>query len=180
VPEAEVRDQAAEFLSRMETGTRVRCAELRGVAAGNRVDETDIAALNARYEVLCAALLEAERGNGRLHKLRFALRDDGGRPYIRRTELGLDPPSPTLITTEVYPDNGPNHLGVTEAGIVGAKMGVNDAGIRARRQQARHAGRRGVPFRKPFHVRCRGSTIRGIRQSTEAAHRNPSPVQRTS
>jgi len=29
----------------------------------------------------------------------------------------------------VYPDNGPNHLRVTEAGIVGAKMGVNEHGI---------------------------------------------------
>jgi len=176
VPEAEVRDQAAEFLSRMENWNPAYAAELRGVAAGSRVDETDIAALNARYEVLYAAYSKQNAGTDGCTS--FALLPEttaDDHTYVGQNWDWIPAIADTLITTEVYPDNGPNHLGVTEARHRRREDG---------RQRTRGSGspstgssRRttGSPLPEALPRPVPGSTIRrAVRQSTEAARRNPS------
>lgn len=156
VPEAEVRNQASEFLSRMEDWNPEYAAELRGVAAGSGVDETEVAALNARYEVLYAAYSKQNAGTDGCTS--FALLPEttaDGHTYVGQNWDWIPAIADGLIITEVYPDNEPNHLGVTEAGIVGAKMGVNEHGIGLAVNGLVTAEDGESPFRKPFHVRCR-------------------------
>lgn len=156
VPEPEVLDQAAEFLSRMEKWNPAYAAEIRGIAAGSGVDETNVAALNARYEVLYAAYSKQNAGTDGCTS--FALLPEvtaDGHTYVGQNWDWIPAIADTLIITEVYPDSGPNHLGVTEAGIVGAKMGVNEHGIGLVVNGLVTPDDGESPFRKPFHVRCR-------------------------
>jgi isopenicillin-N N-acyltransferase-like protein len=156
VPADDARDQAAEFLSRMSDWNSEYAAELRGVAAGSGVDETDVAALNARYEVLYAAYSEQNAGTDGCTS--FALLPEAtadGHTYVGQNWDWIPDVADTLVVTEVRPDDGPSHLGVTEAGIVGAKMGVNEHGIGLAVNGLVTPDDGESPFRKPFHVRCR-------------------------
>lgn len=156
VPAAEVRDRAAEFLSRMADWNPAYAAELRGVAAGSGVDETDVAALNARYEVLYAAYSEQSAGTDGCTS--FALLPEAtadGHAYVGQNWDWIPAVADALVVTEVHPNDGPSHLGVTEAGIVGAKMGVNEHGIGLAVNGLVTPDDGESPFRKPFHVRCR-------------------------
>ncbi|MDR9431048.1 MAG: C45 family peptidase [Natronomonas sp.] len=156
VPESEVRDQAAEFLSRMADWNPAYAAELRGVAAGSGVDETDVAALNARYEVLYAAYSEQSAGTDGCTS--FALLPEAtsdGHVYVGQNWDWIPAVADALVVIEVHPDEGPSHLGITEAGIVGAKMGVNEHGIGLAVNGLVTPDDGESPFQKPFHVRCR-------------------------
>lgn len=156
VSESEVRGRADEFLSRLADWNGAYAAELRGVAAGSGVDETDIAALNARYEVLYGAYSEQNAGTDGCTS--FALLPEAtadGHTYVGQNWDWIPAVADTLVITEVHPDDGASHLGVTEAGIVGAKMGVNEHGIGLAVNGLVTPDDGEEPFRKPFHVRCR-------------------------
>lgn len=156
VSEGAVRDRAAEFLSRMADWNAAYAAELRGIAAGSDVDERDVAALNARYEVLYSAYAAENAGTDGCTS--FALlpaATANGHTYVGQNWDWIPAIADTLVVTEVHPDAGPRHLGVTEAGIVGAKMGVNERGIGLAVNGLVTPEDGENPFRKPFHVRCR-------------------------
>ena len=143
--------------------------EMAGIAAGADVSLTEIAMLNARYELAyCLFGSEAQSIN----------RQAGDEPD-GCTAFGLMPEMTAdghmwigqnwdwlqnirgqclilRVTRGCGPGTGkPDFVGFTEAGIAGCKMGVNSAGIglSVNGLVTKRDGANGM--RKPFHVRCR-------------------------
>lgn len=144
--------------------------EMAGIARGADLSLTEIAVLNARYEITyCLFSSEARVLN------------TGARPPEQEgcTSFGLMPEmtaSGHTIIGENWdwlenirghtlvqrvrrasrPEDGkPDFIGFTEAGIVGCKMGVNAAGIGLCVNGLVTARDGANGLRKPFHVRCR-------------------------
>jgi isopenicillin-N N-acyltransferase-like protein len=143
--------------------------EMAGIAAGADLSLTEIAMLNARYELTYSVFgSEAQSLNkpagieqegctsfGLLPEMTASghtiigqnwdwLQRVRGRVFIMR------------VTRSSEAGKGkPDFVGFTEAGMVGCKMGVNAAGIGlcVNGLVTRRDGANG--FRKPFHVRCR-------------------------
>lgn len=154
--EATVREQATEFLPRIEEWNAEYAAELRGVAEGSGVSETEVTLLNVRYEVIYAAYADASAGADGCTS--FGLLPEAtadGHAYVGQNWDWAPPIADTLVVTEVRRDDGPDHLAVTEAGIVGGKMGVNERGMGLVVNGLVSPDDGDRPFSKPFHVRCR-------------------------
>ena len=143
--------------------------EMEGIAAGAGVSLTEIALLNARYELAyCVFGSEAQSLNsaatieqegctsfGLLGEMTSSghtiigqnwdwLQKVQGHVFIMRVQRSSE-----------FGVNKPDFVGFTEAGIAGCKMGVNAAGIGlcVNGLVTQRDGANG--FRKPFHVRCR-------------------------
>ncbi|TMJ26877.1 MAG: hypothetical protein E6G96_13760 [Alphaproteobacteria bacterium] len=135
--------------------------EIQGIAQGAGQTELAIALLNARYELAFSLFgKEAMRPE--------ALEVDGCTTFGLMPEvtsdrhgwLGqnwdwLEGVHGRTFVLQVHRTDQPSFVCLTEAGIAGGKMGVNECGIGlvenglASSQDGRH------PYRKPFHVRCR-------------------------
>ncbi|HTW65428.1 MAG TPA: C45 family peptidase [Bryobacteraceae bacterium] len=187
---AEIRANYATYLERFETGGAARPAvleqsdawaafiardnpeyaeEMEGIAAGANLSLTEIAMLNARYELAyCLFGSEAQSINqsGMQEQegcTAFGLLPDmtaNGRTIIGQNWDWLQKVRGHVfvmrVTRSAERGTGkPDFVGFTEAGIVGCKMGVNAAGIGlcVNGLITRRDGANG--FRKPFHVRCR-------------------------
>lgn len=158
VDERTVREQAADFLPRIDEWNYDYAEELRGVAAGSGVSEVEITLLNVRYEVLYAAYADENTGTGVDGCTSFGLLPEAtadDHTYVGQNWDWATPIADTLIVTEVRRDNGSDHLAVTEAGIIGGKMGVNEHGIGLVVNGLVSPDDGEDPLRKPFHVRCR-------------------------
>jgi isopenicillin-N N-acyltransferase like protein len=143
--------------------------EMAGVAAGAELSLTEVALLNARYELTygvfgaeaqsvnspqiqeqegCTAfgLLPEMTANGHtvIGQNWDWLQKVQGHVFVMRVKRSSEP-------GPIKPD----FVGFTEAGIVGCKIGVNAAGIGlcVNGLVTNRDGANG--FRKPFHVRCR-------------------------
>jgi isopenicillin-N N-acyltransferase-like protein len=186
----EIRDNYATYVERFEAGGAKRslvleqsdawaefiardnpeyAEEMAAIAAGAELSLTEIAMLNARYELTyCVFGSEAQAVNspptveqegctsfGLLPEMTASghtligqnwdwLQRVHGHVFIMRVKRCSGPGK-----------NKPDFVGFTEAGIVGCKMGVNAAGIGlcVNGLITRRDGANG--FRKPFHVRCR-------------------------
>jgi isopenicillin-N N-acyltransferase-like protein len=159
------RDQAfAEAKQWLQAITRLAPAyaeEMAGISQGAGQAEAAIALLNARYE------------------LAFSL---FGKEAMREELLGVDGCTTFGVSAEVTSDrhswlgqnwdwlegvhgrtfvlrvsrnDGPSFVCLTEAGIAGGKMGVNECGVGLVENglASSHDGRH--PYCKPFHVHCR-------------------------
>jgi len=148
--------------------------EMAGVAAGADLSLTEIAMLNARYELTyCVFGAEAQSLNSQAIVEPAIIEPDGCTAFGLLPEMTAS--GHTLIgqnwdwlqklqghvfimrvKRSSEPGTGkPDFVGFTEAGIVGCKMGVNAAGIGlcVNGLVTQRDGANG--FRKPFHVRCR-------------------------
>lgn len=140
--------------------------EMRGVADGAGLSPTEVAMLNARYEISYSVfgaearqLNEAPEPDGCTS---FGLMPEAtasghtviaqnwdwlervrGRTFVQRVEQSSSPSG-----------GRPDYVGFTEAGIVGCKMGVNAAGIGMCVNGIVTARDGANGLRKPFHVRC--------------------------
>jgi len=188
---SEIRDNYATYVARFEAGganlpvvleqsdawaafiardNPEYAEEMAGVAVGADLSLTEIAMLNARYELAyCVFGAEAQTLNsaattteqegctafGLLPETTASghtiigqnwdwLQKLQGHVFIMRVKRSSEPGT-----------NKPDFVGFTEAGIVGCKMGVNAAGIGlcVNGLVTNRDGANG--FRKPFHVRCR-------------------------
>jgi isopenicillin-N N-acyltransferase-like protein len=143
--------------------------EMAGVAAGAQLSLTEIAMLNARYELTyCVFGAEAQTLNSAAVQEQEGCTAFGLLPEAtasRHTVIGQNWDWLQKVQGHVFvmrvqrsSEAGagkPDFVGFTEAGIVGCKMGVNDAGI-GLCVNGLVTGRDGANgFRKPFHVRCR-------------------------
>ncbi|MGP0070608.1 MAG: C45 family autoproteolytic acyltransferase/hydolase [Bryobacteraceae bacterium] len=144
-------------------------AEMEGIAAGAGVSLTEIALLNARYELAyCVFGSEAQSLNSpaaieQEGCTSFGLLGEmtaGGHTIIGQNWDWLQKVQGHVFIMRVqrsseFGVNKPDFVGFTEAGIAGCKMGVNAAGI-GLCVNGLVTQRDGVNgFRKPFHVRCR-------------------------
>jgi isopenicillin-N N-acyltransferase-like protein len=149
--------------------------EMRGIAQGSGQSEEAIALLNARYE-LAFTLFGQEAKQAAKHAaprgaIEGALLDvgpDGCTTFgllpaataDRHTWLGqnwdwLEGVLGRTFVLRVRRRAKPDFVCLTEAGIAGGKMGVNECGIGLVENglASSHDGRN--PYQKPFHVRCR-------------------------
>ena len=193
----EIRENLATYLERFEAGgAKPRAVleqseawgafiardhpeyaeEMAGIAAGAELSLTEIALLNARYELTYGvfgaeaqsvnrSVLEQEgctsfgllpemtaEGHTLLGENWDWLQKVRGRVFIMRVKRSSEPgPEPGSEPGKGKPD----FVGFTEAGIAGCKIGVNAAGIGlcVNGLVTRRDGLNGL--RKPFHVRCR-------------------------
>lgn len=168
---ATVLEQSEGWLAFIRADNAEYAEEMAGIAAASGVSETEIAMLNARYEITYLAFgSEARKANEKVSKeleqegcTSFGLLPEAtasgktilcqnwdwlenvrGRCYIQR------------ISRSSTPGEGkPDVIGFSEAGIVGSKMGVNAAGIGLCVNGLVTPLDGSTGLRKPFHVRCR-------------------------
>jgi isopenicillin-N N-acyltransferase-like protein len=143
--------------------------EMQGIAAGASLSLTEIALLNARYELAyCVFGSEAQTLNSPANVEQEGCTAFGLLPEITasgHTIVGQNWDWLEKLQGRVFimrvrrssePGVGkPSFVGFTEAGIAGCKMGVNAAGIGlcVNGLVTKRDGANG--FRKPFHVRCK-------------------------
>ena len=143
--------------------------EMAGIAAGAELSLTEIAMLNARYEIAyCVFGAEAQSVNNSHPPEQEGCTSFGLFPELTTTGhtlIGQNWDWLEKVQGRVFimrvkrssePGIGkPDFVGFTEAGIAGCKMGINAAGIGlcVNGLVTSRDGANG--FRKPFHVRCR-------------------------
>jgi len=171
-----IREHAAEYVDVIERENPAYAEEMRGVAEGSGVPLADVAMLNVRWEVIYPAWkdqTDAETSGD-------AAREDteagqrGEPPADGCTSFGVTPPATAdgrtyvgqnwdwlasvednLFLMELRREDAPDALAMTEAGIVGGKIGVNEHGIGIAVNGLISAGDGGNELRKPYHVRFR-------------------------
>jgi len=143
--------------------------EMAGIAEGAGLSITDIAVLNARYEITyCVFSSEAKAASSPQEGMEqegctlFGLMPQAtlsGNCMIGQNWDWLEKLRGHTLIKRVRRSAGrgqgkPDYVGFTEAGIVGCKMGVNAAGIGlcVAGLVTSRDGANGL--RKPFHVRC--------------------------
>ncbi len=184
----EIRDNYATYIQRFEAGGAKSpqvlaqsdawaafiardnpeyAEEMAGIASGANLSLTEIAMLNARYELAyCLFGSEAQTANAPAEPdgcTAFGLLPEvtaSGHTLIGQNWDWLEKVRGRTFVMRVKrssePGNGPpDFVGFTEAGIVGCKMGVNAAGIGLCVNGLVTARDGANGLRKPFHVRCR-------------------------
>jgi len=142
--------------------------EMHGIAEGSGQSEQAIALLNARYELAFTLFgQEATQQRARAGEL-LEIGPDGCTTFGLKPEvtddhhtwLGqnwdwLEGVHGRTFLLQARRKRQPSFVCLTEAGIAGGKMGVNECGIGLVENglASSHDGRN--PYRKPFHVRCR-------------------------
>src|SRR4029079_8589759 len=142
--------------------------EMRGIADGSGQSEQAIALLNARYELAFTLFgQEATQQRARAGELLeigpAGCTTFGLKPELtedRHTWRGqnwdwLEGVHGHTFVLQARRKGQPSFVCLTEAGIAGGKMGVNECGIGLVENglASSHDGRN--PYCKPFHVRCR-------------------------
>lgn len=157
--EGTVYEQAEAFVPLIEDENEAYAEEMQGVAEGSGLSIEDVTILNARYEVMYSAFKQAADDLDRAkpdactaYGVRNSLSDDG-HTYVGQNWDWM--PGLETFVMDVEQENGANHVAMTEAGIVGGKIGVNEAGLALTLNGlvTEHDGE--DPFRKPYHVRLR-------------------------
>src|SRR5215467_7602622 len=159
--------EAARWRKAIAAHSPAYAEEMRGIADGSGQSEDTIALLNARYE-LAFTLFGQEATQGQAKKELLELDLDGCTTFgllpeataDHHTWLGqnwdwLEGVHGRTFLLHARRKEAPSFVCLTEAGIAGGKMGVNECGIGLVENglASSHDGRN--PYRKPFHVRCR-------------------------
>jgi isopenicillin-N N-acyltransferase like protein len=165
--------EAARWRKAIAAHNGAYAEEMRGIADGSGQREDTIALLNARYELAftlfgqeAAKQGAAKQGQAKKELLELGLNGCttfGLLPAAtadRHTWLGqnwdwLEGVHGRTFVLRVRRNDAPSFVCLTEAGIAGGKMGVNECGIGLVENglASSHDGRN--PYQKPFHVRCR-------------------------
>lgn len=153
--EATVREQAEEFVPYIEEVNESYFTEMEGVAEGSGVSIEEVAMLNARWEVMYSALAD-EADEVRDGCTGFGLRPEvtaDGHSYMGQNWDWM--PDIETFIMDLRREDAPNMTIMTEAGIVGGKIGVNEHGIGMTVNGLISEGDGEDPYRKPMHVRFR-------------------------
>jgi len=165
-----VQAVAARFAAQVERASPDYYAGMQGVAAGSGMDFLDIAALNARYEILYYQFgrLAMEQGQGKGTKPGAADREatpDGCTAFAALPGINASghllvgqnwdwiPETQGAVLHTTEPD-GLQTLAFTESGIVGAKIGFNSAGVSLCINGMTTVDDDWMRPVTPFHVRC--------------------------
>lgn len=156
--EETVYEQAEEFVGIIEAENADYFEEMRGISEGAGLDIVDVTVLNARWEVMYSAYAEAAEAGGK------DAAPDGCTAFGAQPEITADGhtiigqnwdwiPSIDIFVMDIRRDDAPNMVTMTEAGIVGGKIGVNEHGIGMLLNGLVAEGDGEQPFKKPYHVR---------------------------
>ncbi len=155
--------EAERWLAAISGQNPAYAEEMRGIAEGSGQSGETIALLNARYE-LAFTLFGKEATKGEL----LEVGPDGCTTFgllpqataDRHSWLGqnwdwLEGVHGRTFVLRARRQDRPSFVCLTEAGIAGGKMGVNECGIGLVENglASSHDGRH--PYLKPFHMRCR-------------------------
>lgn len=129
-------------------------AGMQGIAAGSTLPFLEIVALNVRYEIIYYELGQ-QKLTERDGCTAFAVAPE--RSVNGRLRLGQNwdwIPEVQGAVLHTQESNGLETLAFTEAGIVGAKIGMNSAEIGLAINGLLSLGDEWQTLHKPFHVRC--------------------------
>lgn len=156
-------DEACNWLRAMERQNTEYVEEMRGIAAGSGQGDDAIALLNARYEV--AFLLygkdarakdqAAGEASGCTTFGILAERSANGHHWLGQNWDWLEGVHRRTLVLRIRRKSKPSLVCLTEAGIVGGKMGVNECGIGLVENGLASSHDSRNPYQKPFHMRCR-------------------------
>ncbi|MEP9378760.1 C45 family peptidase [Aquabacter sp. CN5-332] len=142
--------------------------EMRGIAEGSRHGDPAIAVLNARYELAFTLFGQDAARNEALRKELLTVGPDGcttfgllpettadGHTWLGQNWDWLEGVHNRNLVLRVRRKDRPSFVCLTEAGIVGGKMGVNEEGIGLVENGLASSNDGVNPYEKPFHMRCR-------------------------
>lgn len=157
--EESVYEQAEEFNSIINEENEEYATEMQGIAEGSGLSISDITILNARSEIMYGAfkaeadeLRETEPDGCTAFGARPEITSDG-HTYIGQNWDWMPPLN--IFVMDIQRDDKPNMVALTEAGIVGGKIGINEQGLGILYNGLVTANDGKHPFRKPYHVRFR-------------------------
>ena len=132
--------------------------EMRGIAEGADVDLLDIAALNARTEIIYAYTAQTGASECTTMSL-MAPATEGGRVIAAENWDHSKILRDCVVITHVYQEDKPNFVMVSEAGMIGG-IGMNDCGI-AVMLNALHATVpcKGIPLRARMRAMLEAETL---------------------
>lgn len=163
LPRAQALQEARSWWRSMERQNAEYAEEMRGIAAGAGQSQEAIALLNARYEV--AFLLygrdarqkdqATSEADGCTTFGILAERSADGHHWLGQNWDWLEGVHRRTLVLRIRRKAKPGLVCLTEAGIVGGKMGVNECGIGLVENGLASSLDGRNPYQKPFHMRCR-------------------------
>jgi isopenicillin-N N-acyltransferase-like protein len=161
---AEALRVSAEWRTAMAQQNEEYSAEMMGIAAGADLPEDAIALLNARYELAFTLFGKDARSRNDMADgtedgcTTFGILPEAaadGQTWLGQNWDWLEGLHGRNLVLRVVRSKKPSLICLTEAGIVGGKMGVNECGIGLVENglASSHDGQNA--YRKPFHMRCR-------------------------
>jgi isopenicillin-N N-acyltransferase like protein len=164
---AEARAEAGHWRAAIASANPAYAEEMRGIAHGAAQSEENIALLNARYELAFSLLGKEAMQQGRVQE-RIKAPADGcttfgllpqvtadGHAWLGQNWDWLEGVHGRTFVLRVERTDKPSFVCLTEAGIAGGKMGVNECGIGLVENGLAASADGSHPYCKPFHVRCR-------------------------
>jgi len=160
IPRDEVRRRADAYRTVIEEANPdyARCME--GIAEGSGQDVADVVAVNVRYEMMYSEFADrgmkgpmapAASGGCTSFALLPALAANGH--LLMGQNWDWIPESQGLLL-RTRTEDGMRGVAFTEAGIAGAKIGFNDAGVGLAVNGLVSSADSWANLRRPFHVRC--------------------------
>jgi len=167
LPRDEALAEALRWQTAMESQNPEYAEEMLGLAKGAEQSVAAIALLNARYEI--AFMIFGKDARKQENGLVPATDEtDGCTTFGLLSEVTADGHTwlgqnwdwiagvhQRTLVLHIRRSNKPSLVCLTEAGIVGGKMGVNECGIGLVENGLASALDGSNPYQKPFHMRCR-------------------------
>jgi isopenicillin-N N-acyltransferase-like protein len=167
LPRTEALEEALRWQTAMESQNAEYAEEMSGLAKGAEQSVAAIALLNARYEIAFMIFGKDARKqeNSLAHATgetdgctTFGLLSDvtaDGHTWLGQNWDWIAGVHQRTIVLRIKRSNKPSMICMTEAGIVGGKMGVNECGIGLVENGLASDLDGSNPYQKPFHMRCR-------------------------
>lgn len=138
VDEDTAREQANEFIPIIRDGNEPYFEEMEGVAEGSSLPLEEVTIVNVRHTIIYSAFSNADAGELDSSAVKtvtdgctsFGVRPERsatGHTVIGQNWDWLQPINSFIM--DARPDEAPNLLALTEAGMVGGKFGLNEHGI---------------------------------------------------
>lgn len=165
---ADALAEGEKWLNAIKRQNESYAEEMAGIAEASNQREAAIAVLNARYELAFSLFgKDAVRDESKREEL-LSIGPDGcttfgllpevtadGHTWLGQNWDWLEGVHTRNFVLRVKRSNGASYICLTEAGIVGGKMGVNENGIGLVENGLASSHDGSNPFEKPFHMRCR-------------------------
>ena len=154
LPKAEVLRRAGLYLSVIEKFAPQYAEAMRGVAEGSNRELLEIAALNARYELIYSEETRKalEHSDGCTSFVLLPSKTANGHLIVGENWDWI--PEVQGLVLKIREPGVPEILCFTEAGIVGGKIGLNAAGLGLAINGLNSEHDNWALLAKPFHVRC--------------------------
>lgn len=162
-----VEKQAETYVETIADSNAAYVEEMRGIADGSDVPLRDVSMLNVRWELMYTTWKERAEDEVGADQPTDPPADGctsfgvtppataDGKTYIGQNWDWIAAVEETIFLAELRREDAPDVLAMTEAGIVGGKIGVNEHGI-GLCVNGLISGTDGEnAFRKPYHVRFR-------------------------